>query len=144
MQTNSNQLQPVEQNFWADAEIISTYTRAQAIKDGALIDITETAQEAGFVFPIAITAAAWSDCVAWSDEDNRRKGTVNDEAGRLWDVLSMLRWAIQRGGSVIKYQLYRVPREGRGSKPRLTTLKAICGPGDNGEAVITIMLPNED
>ena len=24
------------------------------------------------------------------------------------------------------------------------TLKAICGPGDNGEPVITIMWPNED
>jgi hypothetical protein len=27
---------------------------------------------------------------------------------------------------------------------RLVTLKAMCGPGDQGEPVITIMLPEED
>jgi hypothetical protein len=28
--------------------------------------------------------------------------------------------------------------------PRPVHLKAICGPGDEGEPVITILLPNED
>ena len=55
-----------------------------------------------------------------------------------------LKLAARRGGSEIRYQLYRVPRGGRGVKPRLTMLKAICGPGDQGEPVITIMLPGED
>ena len=34
------------ESFFGD--IISTYTRAQAIEDGVLIDISPTAKEAGF------------------------------------------------------------------------------------------------
>jgi hypothetical protein len=29
-------------------------------------------------------------------------------------------------------------------QPSLVTLKAICGPGDDGTPVITILLPQED
>jgi hypothetical protein len=124
-------------------DVISTYTRQQAIDDGFLIDVSETAKEARFTVPAAITAACWADCVEWSKEDTKRQ-TYQDEAGRLWDVLWMLSLAARRGGSVIRYQLYRVPRGGRGQRPRLTTLKAVIGPGDNHEPVITVMLPGED
>jgi hypothetical protein len=29
-------------------------------------------------------------------------------------------------------------------RPRITTLKLVIGPGDDGEPVITILLPGED
>ncbi len=67
-------------------EVISTYSRAQAIADGVLVDAGPMAAEAGFKWPVALTAAAWVDCVAWSDEDNHQQG-YQDESGRLWDVL---------------------------------------------------------
>ncbi len=35
--------------------VIHTYTRAQAIEDGVLIDVSETSSEAGFKWPAAIT-----------------------------------------------------------------------------------------
>ena len=124
-------------------EVISSYTRTQAIDDGILVDVSHTAQEAGFSFPVALTRAAWSDCVEWSEADSKRQ-TYQDESGRLWDVLWMASRAARRGGQEIRFQLYRVPRGGRGMRPRLVTLKAICGPGDDGEPVITIMLPGED
>jgi len=124
-------------------EVISTYTREQAIEDGFLIDVSEVAREAGIRFPVAITRTAWADCVEWAEADSKRQ-TYQDEAGRLWDVLWMAKLAARRGGSEIHFQLYRIPRGGRGQRPRLTTLKAICGPGDQGEPVITIMLPGED
>jgi hypothetical protein len=38
-------------------EVIFSYTRAQAIADRVLIDVTPTALEAGFRFPVATTAA---------------------------------------------------------------------------------------
>ena len=38
-------------------EVIYTYTRAQAIEDGVLIDATEMAKETGFKWPVALTAA---------------------------------------------------------------------------------------
>jgi hypothetical protein len=32
----------------------------------------------------------------------------------------------------------------KGGRRKLANLKAVCGPGDAGEAVVTIMLPEED
>lgn len=56
-----------------------------------LIDVSETAKEAGFRYPVALTAAAWARCVAVPP------GVVcQNEAGRLWDVVWMLRCAVGR------------------------------------------------
>ena len=141
----TNNLKQADGGIWAGAEVISVYTRAQAIADGALIDISETAREKGFKYPVAMTRAAWSDFVAWTDADNQRKGTVQDESGRLWDVLTMLSYAAKAcDGADMRFQVYRVPREDAGRKPRLATLKAICGPSDDGSPCITVMLPEED
>lgn len=125
-------------------EPVSTYTRAQALDDGFLVDVSELAKEAGFRFPVALTRAAWADCVEWSEADSKRQ-TYQDEAGRLWDVLYMASLAARRNsGSELRFQLYRVPRGGRGVRPRLVTLQMHCGAGDEGEPVITIGLPGED
>lgn len=124
-------------------EPISIYTRQQAIDDGFLIDVSVTARGAGFRVPVALTRAAWADCVEWTEADSKRQ-TYQDESGRLCDVLWMAWLAARRGGESIRYRFYRVPRGGRGVRPRLVELKAVIGPGDQGEPVITIMLPGED
>jgi len=126
-------------------DVIYSYTRAQAIEDGVLVDVSETAREAGFRWPVAITHAAWQECVAWSDDDNQRQ-LQQDESGRLWDVLWMAFVAIRSadGGTQMEYPLYRVPRDGESVEAELTNLKLVCGPGDTGKPVITIMLPQED
>ena len=132
-------------------EVIHCYSRAQALEDGVLIEVTQSAKAAGFCWPVALTRAAWEDCVAWTDQDNRHQ-TYQDESGRLWDVLWMAAWAIRQdrapvrseAGTELKFSLQRVPRDGTRTKARLTTLKLIAGPGDNGEPVITILMPNED
>lgn len=137
-----NENQTVTELF---GEVIHRYTRAQAIEDGVLMDVSESAREAGFRWPVAMTSAAWADCVAWSEEDNQRQ-VYQDESGRLWDVLWMALNAIRSasGGTQLKYQLYRVPRDDKSVEARLTSLKLVCGPGDAGEPVITIMLSGED
>jgi hypothetical protein len=123
---------------------IYTYSRAQAIDDGFLVDVSVTAQEAGFRIPVALTLAVWADCVAWNAADNQRQ-TYQDEAGRAWDVLYMAAQAARKGnGERVAFQIYRLPRGGRGIRPRLTTLHMVIGPGDDGEPVITVMLPGED
>ena len=123
---------------------IHTYSRAQAIEDGLLVDVSETASEAGFRHPVAMTRAAWEDCVEWSEEDSRRQA-YQDQSGRLWDVVWMAAQAARRGhGDRLAFQLYRVPRGGRSVRPRLVTLHLHIGPGDNADPVITIMLPGED
>lgn len=127
-------------------KVISTYTRAQAIDDGVLIDTGDMAQEAGFKLPVAMTVAAWDDCVYWSADDSNRQ-VHQDQSGRLWDVLFMASHAIRTHtgqASRLQFTLYRVPRDGRTRKSELAQLKVVIGPGDRGEPVITIMLSNED
>jgi hypothetical protein len=126
--------------------VIHRYTRAQALADGVLVDVSASAREAGLRWPVALTAAAWADCVAWSEADSRRK-TYQDEAGRLWDVLVMAAHAIRhaRGNAAqLSYALYRIPRQGERLHPEQVTLKLVAGPGDHGEPVLTVMLPHED
>ncbi|MDE2904572.1 MAG: hypothetical protein OXQ28_00645 [Acidobacteriota bacterium] len=132
-----------------DAPVVHRYTRADGIRDGMLIDVTETGREAGFSVPVAITGAVQDQCVRWTEEDTRRKPRVyQDEDGRLWDVLWMAACRsreIARSGrqaSTTLFQVIVVPRPGNG-RQRLRTLKLVIGPGDAGEAVATIMLPDE-
>ena len=120
-------------------DIIDVYTRAQAIEDGVLVDVSDTAKEAGIKYPTAMTQAVWCEVV---EPDDIAKSHGESEQGRLWDVLWMLRVAIKAGaqGDTIRYYLIAT-KDGRQHK---VELKAICGPGDTIEPVITIMLPNED
>ena len=68
-------------NDATDPKLISSYTRSEALADGVLVDVTETAREAGFVIPVALTRAAWDLCVALSPAAER---AGNDERGRLY------------------------------------------------------------
>ena len=118
--------------------VIYGYSRAQAIEDGVLVDVSETAKEAGFKFPVALTRAVYEDCVAWDEKDNERQ-THQDVEGRLWDVVFMASLAAKQGGQEIRFSLYRVPRGGHGVRARQVTLKAVVGPGDTMEPTITVM-----
>ena len=127
-------------------DVIYSYTRAQAIEDGVLVEAGSMAQEAGFKWPVALTSAVWEDCVAWTDDDSRKK-LFQDQAGRLWDVLYMASHTIRTSkdsGDRLLYELYRVPRDGYSTEAKPVTLQLIIGPGDHGEPVITILMLNED
>jgi hypothetical protein len=121
-------------------DVIFAYTRKQAIEDGMLIDVTETAKEAGFRLSVALTHTVWADYVAVPDGVEGQ-----DEAGRLWDVLWMCRFGISRGRgdeAEILFQLH-VRNDNRPGEPPLVTLKAVCGPDDDGTPCITVMDPDE-
>jgi hypothetical protein len=45
--------------LFENAEVIHRYTRAGAIRDGVLIDVSQTAREAGVRHPVALTRALW-------------------------------------------------------------------------------------
>ncbi len=121
-------------------DLIHAYTRAQAIADGVFIDVTQTAREAGFRYPVALTRAAWERCVTVPP------GVLcQDEAGRLWDVLFLLRLAVGRsdGGPEVRFAVH-VRNDNREGTPPLVRLKALCSAGDQGEPVVTVMLPGQD
>jgi hypothetical protein len=73
---------------FSNADLIHRYTRADALREGVLIDVSPVAREAGIRHPVALTRAVWQRCVAVPP------GVLcQDEAGRLWDVLwSAIRW----------------------------------------------------
>ena len=123
---NQNLTEVTENLF---GEVIYSYTRKQAIEDGELHEINELAQEAGFRFPVAITETvakivlkSCTGCRSWD--------------GIIWDVLNCLKYSIRGEGA----QTMFIVKVGRKDE----TFKAICSGGDNGEPVITIMLPSED
>jgi hypothetical protein len=111
--------------FWG--EPVHTYTRTEALADGVLFDVTETAREAGFRVPVALTASVWADVCDLSGRYVSRDPGQSPE-GRLWDLLFM----------AFVYAL--VMPVGDGNNYRA---KCHIGPGDTGEAVVTIMKPDE-
>lgn len=126
-------------------EPIFSYTRAQALADGTLVDVSDVAKAFGFRIPVALTAAAWQGCVHWTPNDSAAQ-THQDEVARLRDVLWMAVHAAKsaKDAQEVPFQVLRIPRDGRDRKPRLTRLKMLIGPGDTAEPVITILMPNED
>lgn len=133
----SNENGRQKDDFWGP--VIFSYTREQAIEDGLLVDVSYLAREVGIKFPTAMTSTVWAEyvkvpaAVPWQDEQ-----------GRLWDVLWMLRMAIQRQKEASSMIFYRLLVQNDDAPAVEIELKAICGPGDKGEPVLTIMLPNED
>jgi len=121
--------------------IIYAYTRKQAVEDGEQVDVSTTAAEAGIRFPVFLTRRVFDAYVTVPPNV-----TGQDEAGRLWDIVWMLRSAIKSGrsdGDRIAYSLY-VRNDNR--RPRLVKLVAACGAHDMDlpEPAITVMLPDED
>ena len=126
--------------------VIHSYTRKNAIDDGVLIDVTETAIEAGIKFPFAVTQAVWNKYIEWTQDDTAKQ-SYQDQPGRLWDIVWMARHAMLNAKGDIQeilFELYCIPRDGKSKRAKRTTLKIILGPGDQGEAVLTVLLPNED
>ena len=121
-----------------DLPVISEYTRAQAIDDGVLVNVTQDARKAGFRYPVALTRAVWDLCVALSPTAKR---ACNDEPGRLWDVLWMMRCAVRRAPEA--EHLFALRCVTTGLRPSHVALRSVIGPGDDGEPVITVMLPDE-
>ena len=121
--------------------VIYSYTRAQAVADGVQVEVTKTANEAGVRFPVFLTRAVFDAYV-----EVPPGVTGQDEAGRLWDIVWMLRFAILRaraGADRIPVALY-VRNDNR--RATLIKLVATCGPLDidDPQPTITVMLPDED
>jgi len=75
--------------------------------------------------------------------DEAREISGQSENGRLWDVLMVLHCAIRQSHPNTNELLFKVMIMERG-KLRGVEMKALMGPGDEGEPVMTIMLPDED
>ena len=74
-------------NFWENADVIHSYSRAQAIEDGVLVDLSALSPvcREHYKFPVACTAAVW----AIVDKAVKNKKCYNDLNGVLHDILWM-------------------------------------------------------
>lgn len=52
--------------------------------------------------------------------------------------------AARNSTAVMLFELYFTMIDNGEPEQKLVTLRAVCGPGDHGEPVITIMNPDED
>ena len=126
--------------------VIFSYTRAQAIEDGILVDVSETAREAGFKIPVALSRGVWERLVALPEGYQG----FQDERGRLWDVLWMAHYYAVRASnsdrvtmSVLVRDIRKDLRDSNRPPRRHCPIVAI-GAGDQDEPVITIMWPEDD
>lgn len=144
-------------------EPISTYTRAQALADGQLIDCSEADGWKGrFKYPTAITRAAFAATIEagarWVTDPSDGMETLVFPAGQSgegrWHDIAEMLIATMRNPRLDRAQLRNTSRDrvyftmlvdehGNGH-PKPIQLYSVCGPGDNGEPVLTIMLRNED
>lgn len=126
--------------MFENAEVIHSYTRAQAIEDGVLVDVTEAANRHGFKLNTVMTSAAHATAVAWD------RGSWQSEDARLDDVLMLafIGACTKRGAHEFLFTVGVVPNREGAEEPEEIELRLHIGPGDSGEAVLTIMLPHED
>jgi hypothetical protein len=122
-------------------EPIYIYSRKDALADGVQVDVSTMATEAGITFPTFMTHTVWDTYVKVPEGV-----TAQDEKGRLWDILWMLRHHIlakNHDPQRLTFQLF-VRNDNRRAK--LVTLAAECGPMDfdDPRPCITITVPGED
>ena len=126
--------------MFEESDVVFSYTRAQAIEDGVLVDVSEMGKECGFKYPVAVTRAVWNEVIVPSD---KAKSCGQSESGRAWDLLWMLLVTIKRSKGQQDLIFYEMIVSD-GKQQSTVKLKAVCGPGDDMKPVITVMLPTED
>ena len=140
-------------------EPICGYSRAQAIEDGELVDVSQLVTPCPFKYPVAMSRAAYHATITagggWVNDAEKpfEEGSSGatftlpggqDVAGRAWDVFTMLLAAIRAGRTTDKIWFsVLVDVKGNGRKEKVD-LYSVCGPGDDAAPVLTIMLRGED
>ena len=133
-------------NAAAFGPVIFAYTRAQAIEDGILVDVSDTAREAGFKIPVAVTRTVWDRIIALPEG----YCGFQDERGRLWDVLWMARHYALRASNSDRVRMCVLVRDIRKDlrdshrPPRKHFPIVAIGAGDEGEPIITVMFAEDD
>jgi len=163
----NNRLQPTctAEEF---VEVISVYTRRQAIEDGILVDCEQAPmgemRRQLLKWPLAVTATVFHRSV-WPIGEDANLLPDQSLEGRFWDVVWMFHAAVkgrvparQIDPSNLLFDFYCIVADPALSSNeaidatarsgpegmRLVTLKAVSGPSDDREPVMTFMLPEED
>lgn len=116
--------------MFSDFDLIYRYSRAQALAEGVLVDVSELATEVGFRCPVAFTHALYA-------------ALEGGETTQRWILATLLesKRAARRQSARSEVR-FTIPQRGHASET--CPLKMVIAPGDSGEAVITLMLAHED
>lgn len=137
-----------ETNFFGEMDVFHSYTRAEALDDGSLVDATEAAHRRGYRAPVAFSRAAWARFVAVPYAEPASGLEAVTEAELLDAVLVKAIRAVFDAIAKDPSANGRIPvlfgdiSEEGGETPSILDLH--LGPGDEGEMVFTFMLPGED
>lgn len=114
------------EGIWEGVEVIVGYSRADALADGVLIDVTAAARAVGLTLPVALTVEA-----------HHQLGATDD--AQLARVMAALRLAAGLAGDTDRVHLAL-----RGRTGRWVEAWATVGPGDDPRPVMTVMVEGED
>ncbi len=125
---------------WAGFQIVHTYTRAQAISDGVLIDLSSS-------FPNETRIYSWNVCCTdsvWTLIECAAESSNEEVAVIVWDVCFMSHLAINAMKDAGRPELYFKVCLPLGTPEK--KLKMVSGPVgfDDSTPCLTIMLPTED
>lgn len=123
-------------------EVISKHDRADELADGWYIDVSEMAKEAGIRFPVAVTSNLYHKHLVPSE---KAKSMGQSFDGRLWDVFTMLKFAIKRGGNGSNVRFKVIFQDGARDRKTIEIL-SVCGPSSISDPspAISIYLPEDD
>jgi hypothetical protein len=126
------------ETLFSEADVIYSYSRAQAVSDGDLVDLSgNDAMKQHYKYPVAATRAVWN-IIERAIENPK---FANSLSGILHDLAHMARINSRQISETTR--LFQMIIRGAGRKS-LYTFKIICGPGDSMEPVLTILMPEED
>ena len=130
-------------SIFDESDVIYSYSRADALNDGELVDVTEWASHekgffGGFYVPVAFTRALYNTLEDIPEPEKESQ----DLRGRAHDVLFLAAAAL-RGAREIQESdaTFEVIVATKENPLRLLELYVIAAPGDNGEPVVTIGYP---
>ena len=124
-----------------DWNVVFEYSRAEAIFDGVLVDVTEQAKQIGFKIHTVITGTIFHGYI---EPPAGVDGSFGQSVtGRLHDVLTLALFAARRAVNTdrVTFKVDFLMSPGRQE-----TIEAIAhiGPGDTPAPVLTIMMPEDD
>lgn len=127
------------------AVMMKVSNRAALMAVGSLVDVSETAREVAYKYPVALTDEVFRECVEWTEEDRLRKQLRQNRNERLFNLLLMssLKARHIQSDSFV-FTVHCVPRDGDHKLPKPMVLRSVCHPGDYGEPVVTIMLHRQN
>ena len=124
-------------NSW---NVVYASTREQAIADGVLADVTEAAKAIGFKHNTVVTDHLFHGYV---EVPSGLEGEGQSATGRLHDLMVLALFAARKAVNAdrVNFKVSFLMAPGR-----METVEVVAhiGPGDNGEPVLTIMLPEDD